>query len=158
MFLFLLPTKYEKHFLTEQRENELLTPQKPAPHVVQEKLAVVSSLIESPTTRQSLQQCGYVNSPENEELQIASSTLQQDATAAVQATKRKRSTDARTATQVSLSFIQSFRREVLIGGVYCSSVYTKTGVVLSWDQSLVLYCREFFVSILLAQKRIWMGT
>ena len=102
MFLFLLPTKYEKHFLTEQRENELLTPQKPAPHVVQEKLAVVSSLIESPTTRQSLQQCGYVNSPENEELQKALSTLQEDATASVQATKRKRSTDARTAAQVSL--------------------------------------------------------
>ena len=78
-----------------------------------------------------MQQLDYVNSPENEELQIASSTLQQDATVAVQATKRKRSTDARTAAQVSLSFIQSFRREVLIGGVYCSSVYTKTGVVLS---------------------------
>ena len=44
--------------------------------------------------------------------QIASSTLQEDATAAVQATKRKRSTDARTAAQVSLSFTQSFRREV----------------------------------------------
>ena len=37
--------------------------------------------------------------------QIASSTLQEDAKAAVQATKRKRSTDARTAAQVSLSFI-----------------------------------------------------
>ena len=45
-----------------------------------------------------------MNSPENEELQIASSTLQEDATAAVQATKRKRSNDARTAAQVSLSF------------------------------------------------------
>ena len=53
-----------------------------------------------------------MNSPENEELQIASSTLQQDAIASVQATKRKRSTDARTAAQVSLLFIQSFRREV----------------------------------------------
>ena len=59
-----------------------------------------------------MQQCGYVNSPENEELQIASSTLQEDATEAVQATKRKRSTDARTAAQVSVLFIQSFRREV----------------------------------------------
>lgn len=53
-----------------------------------------------------------MNSPENEELQIASSTLQENTTAAVQATKRKRSTDARTAAQVSLLFIQSFRREV----------------------------------------------
>ena len=44
--------------------------------------------------------------------QVASSTLQEHATAAVQATKRKRSTDARTAAQVSHSFIQSFRREV----------------------------------------------
>ena len=110
MFLFLLPTQYKKHFLTEQRENELLTPQKPAPHVVQEKLAVVSSLIESPTTRQSLQQCGFVNSPENEELQIASSTLQEDATAAVQATKRKRSTDACTAAQVTAFIYSVFQK------------------------------------------------
>ena len=63
------PTQYEKHFLTEQRENELLTPQKPASHIVLEKkIAVVSSLIESPAKMQLLQQCRYVNSPENEEL------------------------------------------------------------------------------------------
>ena len=74
------------------------------PRSPRKKIPVVSSLIKSPTTRQSLQQCGYVNSPENEEVQVASSILQ-DATAAVQATKRKRSNDARTATQVSLSFI-----------------------------------------------------
>ena len=77
------------------------------PRITRKKSVVVSSLIESPTTRQSLQQCGYVKSPENEEgLQIVSSILQ-DATAAVQATnmKRKRSNDDLTATQVSLSFI-----------------------------------------------------
>ena len=77
------------------------------PRIARKKSVVVSSLIESPTTRQSLQQCGYVKSPENEEgLQIASSILQ-DATAAVQATnmKRKRSNDDLTSTQVSLSFI-----------------------------------------------------
>ena len=80
------------------------------PRIARKKSVVVSSLIESPTTtttRQSLQQCGYVKSPENEEgLQIVSSILQ-DATAAVQATnmKRKRSNDDLTATQVSLSFI-----------------------------------------------------
>ena len=124
VFLFLLPRQYEKHFATEQHENELLTPQKPASHIVQEK-KLLSSLLSSkaPKKRQSFQQCSYVNSSENEEPQIASSTLQEDATAAVQATKRKRSNDARTAAQVSLSF--------LIGGVYCSSVYAKTGIVLS---------------------------
>ena len=77
------------------------------PRIARKKSVVVSSLIESPTTRQSLQQCGYVKSPENEEgLQIASSILQ-DATAAVQATnmKRKRSNDDLNSTQVSLSFI-----------------------------------------------------
>lgn len=77
------------------------------PRITRRKIAVVSSRIESPTTRQSLQQCGYVKSPENEEgLQIASSILQ-DATAVVQATnmKRKRSNDDLTASQVSLSFI-----------------------------------------------------
>ena len=77
------------------------------PRITRRKIAVVSSLIERPTTKQALQQCGYVKSPENEEgLQIASSILQ-DATAAAQATnmKRKRSNDDLTSTRVSLSFI-----------------------------------------------------
>ena len=114
LFLLLLPTQYEKHFLTEQCENELLTPQKPSSHIVQEiKIAVVSCLIESPTTRQSLQQCGYVNSPENEELSDSVFHFARRCySGGVQATKRKRSNDARNAAQVSLSFIQSFRREV----------------------------------------------
>ena len=46
VFLFPLPTQYEKYFLTEQRENELLTPQKPASHIVQEK-KLLSSLLSS---------------------------------------------------------------------------------------------------------------
>ena len=87
------------------RKRAIDTAKASLPRSPRKKIAVVSSLIESPTTRQSLQQRGYVNSPENEEeLQMASSILQ-DATAAVQATKRKRSNDARTASQVSLSFI-----------------------------------------------------
>ena len=53
------------------------TARKRAIDAAKERIAVVSSLIESPTTRQSLQQCGYVNSPENEEeVQVASSILQ----------------------------------------------------------------------------------
>jgi len=77
------------------------------PRITRKKIVVVSSLIESPTTRQSLQQFGYVNSPENEEGLLIASSILQDATAAVQATnmKRKRSNDDLTATQVSLSFI-----------------------------------------------------
>ena len=75
------------------------------PRITRKKIAVVSSLIESPTTRQSL--CGYVKSPENEEGLLIASSILQDATAAVQATnmKRKRSNDDLTATQVRLSFI-----------------------------------------------------
>ena len=46
-----------------------------------------------------------MNSPEKEEdVQVASSILQ-ETTAALQTTKRKRSNDARAATQVSLSFL-----------------------------------------------------
>ena len=61
--------------------------------------------IQSPSTRQSLQRCGYVNSPEKEEdVQVASSILQ-ETTAALQTTKRKLSNDARAATQVSLSYL-----------------------------------------------------
>ena len=75
------------------------------PRITRKK--IVSSLIESPTARQSLQQCGYVNSPENEEGLLIASSILQDATAAVQATnmKRKRSNDDLTSTRVSLSFI-----------------------------------------------------
>ena len=77
------------------------------PRIARKKSVVVSSLIESPTTRQSLQQCGHVKSPENEEGLLIASSILQDAAAAVQATnmKRKRSNDDLTSTQVSLSFI-----------------------------------------------------
>ena len=77
------------------------------PRITRKKIVVISSLIESPTARQSLQQCGYVNSPENEDGLLIASSILQDATSAVQATnmKRKRSNDDLTATQVSLSFI-----------------------------------------------------
>ena len=52
------------------------------PRSPRKKVAVVASLVTSPSTRQSLQRLGYVNSPENEEeVQVASSILQ-DATAA----------------------------------------------------------------------------
>ena len=75
------------------------------PRIARKKSVVVSSLIESPSTRQSL--CGYVKSPENEEGLLIAPSILQDATAAVQATnmKRKRSNDDLTATQVRLSFI-----------------------------------------------------
>lgn len=46
VFPFLLPTQYDKHFLTEQRQNEPLTPQKPSSHVLQEK-KVLSFLLSS---------------------------------------------------------------------------------------------------------------
>ena len=52
------------------------------PRITRQKIFVVSSLIESPTTRQSLQQCGYVKSPENEEGLLIASSILQDATAA----------------------------------------------------------------------------
>ena len=74
---------------------------------------------------QSLQRLGCVNTPENEEeVQMASSILQ-DATAALQTTKRKRSNDARTATQVSLSFLCG---EKVTGGRLKSKVSKKLGI------------------------------
>ena len=60
------------------------------PRITRKKIVVVSSLIESPTTKQSLQQCGYVNSPENEDGLLIASSILQDATSAVQATNMKR--------------------------------------------------------------------
>ena len=75
------------------------------PRSPRKKVAVVASLVTSPSTRQSLQRLGYANSPEDEEaVQVASSILQ-DASAALQTTKRNRSDDARAATQVSLAFL-----------------------------------------------------
>ena len=59
------------------------------PSSPRKKVAVVAALVSSPSTRQSLQRLGCVNMPENEEeVQMASSILQ-DATAALQTTKRK---------------------------------------------------------------------
>ena len=75
------------------------------PRSPRKKVAVVASLVNSPTTRQSLQRLGHVNTPENEEeVQLATSILE-DASEALQTTKRKRSNDARAATQVSLAFL-----------------------------------------------------
>ena len=74
------------------------------PSSPRKKVAVVASLVNSPTTRQSLQRLGHVNTPENEEVQLATSILE-DASEALQVTKRKRSNDARAATQVSLAFL-----------------------------------------------------
>ena len=59
------------------------------PRSPRKKVAVIASLVNSPTTRQSLKRLGYVNTPENkEEVQLATSILE-DASEAIQTTKRK---------------------------------------------------------------------
>ena len=65
--------------------------------------------MESPTTQHTLQRLGYLNSPENQEDERMASTILEDAKTALQATKRKRSNDARAATHVSLSVLSAKR-------------------------------------------------
>ena len=73
------------------------------PSSPRKKVAVIASLVESPTTQHALQRLGYLNSPENQEDVRMASAVLEDAKTALQATKRKRSNDARAATHVSLS-------------------------------------------------------
>ena len=95
------------------------------PRSPRKKVAVVSSLVASPSTRKSLQRLGLVNSPENEEeVQLASSIFE-DTSAALQTSKRKRSNDARTATQVSLSFLCG---EKVASGRLKSKISKKIGI------------------------------
>ena len=65
--------------------------------------------MESPKTQHSLQRLGYLNSPENQEDERMASAILEDAKTALQATKRKRSNDARAATHVSLSVLSAKR-------------------------------------------------
>ena len=95
------------------------------PRSPRKKVAVVSSLVASPSTRKSLQRLGLVNSPENEEeVQLASSIFE-DTSAALQTSKRKRSNDAHTATQVSLSFLCG---EKVASGRLKSKISKKIGI------------------------------
>ena len=48
------------------------------------KVAVVASLVNSPTTRQPLQRLGYVNTPEDEEEVHLASSILEDASEALQ--------------------------------------------------------------------------
>ena len=75
------------------------------PSSPRKKVAVIASLVKSPTTQHALQRLGYLNSPENQEDVRMASAILEDAKATLQATKRKRSNDACAATHVSLSFL-----------------------------------------------------
>ena len=79
------------------------------PSSPRKKVAVIASLVESPTTQHTLQRLGYLNSPENQEDERMASAILEDAKTALQATKRKRSNDARAATHVSLSVLSAKR-------------------------------------------------
>ena len=80
------------------------------PSSPRKKVAVIASLVESPTTQHTLQRLGYLNSPENQEDERMASAILEDAKTALQATtKRKRSNDARAATHFSLSVLSAKR-------------------------------------------------
>ena len=79
------------------------------PSSPRKKVAVIASLVESPTTQHTLQRLGYLNSPENQEDERMASAILEDAKTALQATKRKRSNDTRAATHFSLSVLSAKR-------------------------------------------------
>ena len=69
------------------------------------KVAVVATLIESPTTRKGLLRKGLISSAEkNDEADVAL-TVMRDAREAINATKGQRSNDSRAATQTALGFL-----------------------------------------------------
>ena len=71
--------------------------------------AIVASLVRSPSTRNHLQDLGLCTSQEQEDtLAIAQATLE-DATEAFNATKRRRSNDARSTTNTTLAFLTGER-------------------------------------------------
>ena len=80
------------------------------PSSPRKKVAVIASLVESPTTQHTLERLGYLNSPENQEDVRMASAILEDAKTALQATtKRKRSNDAGAATHFSLSVLSEKR-------------------------------------------------
>ena len=92
------PTRMSKKQRVDLVKSHL--PESPA-----KKVAVVATLIESPTTRKGLLRKGLISSAEkNDEADVAL-TVMRDAREAINATKGQHSNDARAATQTVLGFL-----------------------------------------------------
>ena len=95
-----------KPFSSRQAKRRKLTEVKSVmPKTPTKRAAIYKALIESPSTRNLLEDQGILTSPEeSEEAAVAVAALR-DAREALKDTKRKRSDDARAATQTSLAFL-----------------------------------------------------
>ena len=92
------PTRMSKKQRVDLVKSHL--PESPA-----KRIAVVATLLESPTTRKGLVRKGLISSAEkNDEADVALSAMR-DAREAINATKGQRSNDSRAATQTALGFL-----------------------------------------------------
>lgn len=90
------------------RNKSLDRVQNALPDTPTKKMAVVASLVRSPTTRNHLKDLGLCTSQDEESVAIAQATLA-DATEALNTTKKGRSDDARSETDTALALLTGER-------------------------------------------------
>ena len=133
----------KKRALDSVRKNLPASPRK--------KVAVVAALVESPSTRKALEHMGRVRSPEDEEdTRIATAALNDMATA-LDATKNKRSNDARAAVNVGVS---------LVSGEVISNARLRTKIAkrLNINRGRVSKGFQHRTKILRGEKQCWTYT
>lgn len=100
----------ETQFVSRMSRKRALDRVKDAlPVTPSKRVAVIGSLVRSPSTRNELQKLGLCTSVEEEETVAISEATLADAATALEATKRKRSDDARTATHTTIAFVTGER-------------------------------------------------
>lgn len=115
------------------------------------KVAVVAALIESPTTRKSLEAVGQLRSPEDaDESRLATAALNDMATA-LNATKSKQSNDARAAVNVGVSLISGEE-------VSNSRLRSKLAKKLNINRNRVSRSFQHCTKILRGERQCWTYT
>ena len=82
------------------------------PDTPTKRVAIVASLVRSPSTRDHLQGLGLCTSQEQEDTLAIAQATHEDATEAFNTTKRRRSNDARSTTNTALAFLTGKESQV----------------------------------------------
>ena len=112
------------------------------------KVAVVATLIESPTTKKGLLRKGLISSAEKNDEADVSLTVMRDAREAINATKGQRSNDSRAATQTALGFLCGDK-------VKNKRIKTKVSKMLNINRKRVGRAYNHRKKVLKSEKSCW---
>ena len=138
------PTRMSKKRRVDLVKSHL--PESPA-----KKLAVVATLIESPTTRKGLMRKGLISSAEKNDEAAVALLAMHDAREAINATKGGRSNDSRAATQTALGFLCGDK-------VKNNRMKTKVSKMLNINRKSVGRAYNHRKKVLKSEKSCWTYT